>query len=156
MIPITRLSVGQAEAAAAFDVINSGWIAQGKRTEEFERLVAAYVGAKNAIAVNSATTGLHLALIGAGVVPGDEVICPSYTFIATANAIVNAGATPVFVDIDRQTYNIDTCIIDKTQKQTSEETTQIESTSVSILVESDTSSPTAEGNILKLNLVDTT
>src|SRR3954468_4068077 len=104
MIPITRLSVGEAEAEAAFSVIKSGWIAQGKRTEEFEALVAKYVGAKYGVAVNSAATGLHLALVAAGVKPGDEVICPSYTFIATANSIMFAGARPVFVDIDPRTY----------------------------------------------------
>jgi perosamine synthetase len=107
VIPITRLSVGQAEAAAAAEVIGSGWIAQGKRVEQFERLVAEYVGAKHAVAVSSATAGLHLGLIAAGVRPGDEVLCPSYSFIATANAIVYAGATPVFVDVDPRTYNID-------------------------------------------------
>lgn len=107
MIPITRLSVGQAEADAAAEVIRSGWLAQGKKVSEFEKLVAAYVGAKHAVAVNSATTGLHLALVAAGVKPGDEVICPSYSFIATANSIRYAGATPVFVDIERRTYNID-------------------------------------------------
>jgi dTDP-4-amino-4,6-dideoxygalactose transaminase len=112
MIPITRLSVGEAEAQAAFSVIKSGWIAQGKRAEEFEALVAKYVGAKHAVAVNSATTGLHLALVAAGVKPGDEVICPSYTFIATANSIMFAGATPVFVDIDPRTYNIDPGLIE--------------------------------------------
>jgi perosamine synthetase len=113
MIPISRLSVGQAEAAAAAEVISSGWIAQGKRVEEFERMVADYVGAKHAIAVSSATTGLHLGLIAAGVKPGDEVICPSFSFIATANSIVYAGAQPVFVDIDPQTYNIDTALIEE-------------------------------------------
>ena len=112
MIPITRLSVGQAEAAAAAEVISSGWIAQGKRVEEFEKLVAGYVGAKYAVAVSSATTGLHLGLIAAGVKPGDEVICPSYSFIATANSIVYAGAKPVFVDIDPKTYNIDAALIE--------------------------------------------
>jgi perosamine synthetase len=112
MIPISRLSIGAAEAAAAAAVIESGWVAQGKRTEEFERLVAQYVGARHAVAVSSATTGLHLALLAAGVKPGDEVICPSYSFIATANAIVMAQATPVFVDIDRRTYNIDPRLIE--------------------------------------------
>src|SRR3954470_21790505 len=106
MIPITRLSVGQAEADAAAEVIRSGWLAQGKRVERCESLVAAYVGAKHGVAVNSATTGLHLALIAAGVKPGDEVICPSYSFIATANSVVYAGAKPVFVDVDPRTYNI--------------------------------------------------
>lgn len=112
MIPITRLSVGQAEANAAAEVISSGWIAQGRRVEEFEKMVAEYVGAKHAIAVSSATTGLHLGLIAAGVRPGDEVICPSYSFIATANSIVYAGAKPVFVDIDPKTYNIDVSLIE--------------------------------------------
>lgn len=113
MIPITRLSVGEAEAAAAAEVIGSGWIAQGKRVEQFEQLVAQYVGARHAIAVSSATTGLHLGLLAAGVKPGDEVICPSYSFIATANSIVYAGAKPVFVDIDPLTYNIDTSKIEE-------------------------------------------
>lgn len=112
MIPISRLSVGEAEASAAFDVIRSGWIAQGKRTETFERMIAEYVGARQAIAISSATTGLHLALVAAGVKPGDEVICPSYSFIASANAIVHASATPVFVDIDPRTYNIDPTLIE--------------------------------------------
>jgi len=107
VIPITRLSIGQAEAAAAAEVIGSGWLAQGKRVEQFEQLVAQYVGAKHAVAVSSATTGLHIGLIAAGVKPGDEVVCPSYSFIATANSIVYAGAKPVFVDIDPWTYNID-------------------------------------------------
>jgi perosamine synthetase len=111
-IPISRLSVGADEAAAASEVIQSGWVAQGKRTEEFEKLVADYVGARHAIAVSSATTGIHLALVAAGVKAGDEVICPSYSFIATANAIAYANATPVFVDIDPQTYNINPALIE--------------------------------------------
>lgn len=113
MIPISRLSIGAEEAAAAARVIQSGWIAQGKVTDEFESLVAHYVGARHAIAVSSATTGLHLALIAAGVKPGDEVICPSYSFIATANAILMAQGTPVFADIDRRTYNIDPRAIER-------------------------------------------
>lgn len=112
MIPISRLSIGAAEAAAASEVIQSGWVAQGKRTQEFEQLVADYVGSRHAVAVSSATTGIHLALVAAGVKAGDEVICPSYSFIATANAIVYANATPVFVEIDRQTYNIDPSLIE--------------------------------------------
>jgi perosamine synthetase len=107
MIPITRLSLGDEEANAAAAVVRSGWLMNGPQTAEFERLVAEYVGAPHAIAVSSCTTALHLGLIGAGVQPGDEVICPSFSFIATANAIRYVGATPVFVDIDPQTYNID-------------------------------------------------
>jgi dTDP-4-amino-4,6-dideoxygalactose transaminase len=112
MIPISRLSIGAAEAAAASKVIQSGWVAQGKLSEEFERLVAKYVGSRHAVAISSATTGIHLALVVAGVKAGDEVICPSYSFIATANAIMYANATPVFVDIDRRTYNIDPSLIE--------------------------------------------
>lgn len=107
MIPLTRLSVGEAEAAAAADAVRSGWLSTGKRVQEFEAMVAEYVGARHAIAVSSCTAALHLSLIAAGVKPGDEVICPSFSFIATANAIRCAGASPVFVDIDPRTYNID-------------------------------------------------
>ncbi len=112
MIPITRLSVGEDEALAAADAVRSGWLMQGKRVEAFENLVAEYVGAPHAIAVSSATTALHLALIAAGVGQGDEVICPSFSFIASANSILHAGATPVFVDIDPRTYNIDPALIE--------------------------------------------
>jgi perosamine synthetase len=107
MIPITRPWLGEEEVAAAAEVIRSGWLTQGKRVEHFEQAVAGYVGARHAVAVSNCTTALHLALLAADVRPGDEVICPSFSFIATANAIVHAGAVPVFVDIDPQTYNID-------------------------------------------------
>jgi dTDP-4-amino-4,6-dideoxygalactose transaminase len=107
MIPITRLGVGDEEAAAAAEAVRSGWLTQGKRGQQFEAAVAQYVGARHAIATNSCTTALHLALIAAGVKAGDEVVCPSFSFIATANAILYAGATPVFVDIDPRTYNIE-------------------------------------------------
>jgi perosamine synthetase len=112
MIPITRLALGQEEADAAAAVVRSGWLMNGPRTEAFEKLVAERVGAEHAVAVSSCTTALHLALVAAGVGPGDEVICPSFSFIATANAIRYAGATPVFVDIDPATYNIDTNLIE--------------------------------------------
>ena len=84
----------------------------GPRTAEFEALVADYVGAAHAVAVSSCTTALHLALLAAGVGPGDEVVCPSFSFIATANAIRYAGATPVFVDIDPRTYNLDAGLVE--------------------------------------------
>jgi len=112
MIPITRLSIGEEEAQAAAEAVRSGWLSTGKRVERFESAVAQYVGAKHAIAANSCTTALHLALIASGVKPGDEVICPSFSFIATANAILYAGATPVFVDIDPMTYNISVDLIE--------------------------------------------
>jgi perosamine synthetase len=107
MIPITRPFLGEEEVAAAADVIRSGWLSQGERVGEFETAVAHYVGASHAVAVSNCTTALHLSLLAAGVGAGDEVICPSFSFIATANAIVHTGARPVFVDIDPQTYNVD-------------------------------------------------
>jgi perosamine synthetase len=105
-IPITRPCTGDEEAAAAAEVVRSGWLTEGKRVQEFEQALAAYTGARHAIVTSNCTTALHLALIAAGVGPGDEVIVPSFTFIASANAILHAGATPVFVDIDEQTYNV--------------------------------------------------
>jgi perosamine synthetase len=110
MIPITRPSVTAEEASAAAEAVLSGWLSQGPRVEQFERAIASYTGARHAVATSNCTTALHLALIAAGVGPGDEVICPSFSFIATANAIVHAGATPVFVDIDPCTYNIDAAL----------------------------------------------
>jgi perosamine synthetase len=107
MIPITRPCVGQEEAEAAGQAILSGWLSQGARVQEFEEAIASYVGAAHAVATSSATTSLHLALLAAGVGPGDEVICPSFSFVATANAVRHAGAEPVFVDIDPRTYNLD-------------------------------------------------
>jgi perosamine synthetase len=106
-IPITRPWVGDEEAAAAGEAIRSGWLSQGPRVQQFEAAIAQYVGARHGIATSNCTTALHLALLAAGIGPGDEVICPSFSFIATANAIAYTGATPVFVDIDRRTYNID-------------------------------------------------
>src|SRR3984893_2978975 len=106
-IPVARPSFGRDEEQAVLEVLRSGWVTQGPRVAAFERKFAEYVGAAHAVAVSSCTTALHLALLAAGVKPGDEVLCPSLSFIATANAIVHAGATPVFVDIDESTYNMD-------------------------------------------------
>jgi perosamine synthetase len=106
-IPVARPSFGLGEEMAVLEVLRSGWVTQGPRVAEFERKFAEYVGAPYAVAVSSCTTALHLALLVTGIKPGDEVLCPSLSFIATANAIVHAGATPVFVDIDKSTYNMD-------------------------------------------------
>lgn len=89
------------------DTLKSGWVAKGPKTMEFEKRFAAYVGAKHAIAMNSATAALHIALIAGGIKPGDEVITTSMTFAATVNTIVHMGAIPVFVDIDPETGCID-------------------------------------------------
>jgi perosamine synthetase len=111
-IPITKPVVGAEEVEAAGQAILSGWLSQGPRVQDFERRVATYVGAGEAVATSNCTTALHLALLAAGVRSGDEVICPSFSFIATANAILYAGATPVFVDIDPASYNIDPELIE--------------------------------------------
>lgn len=88
-------------------VLESGYLTQGPRAADFERLVAAVTGTKHAFAVSSATTGLHLSLAALGVSPGDEVVIPDFSFPATANAVIQQGAVPVFVDIDRSTFNMD-------------------------------------------------
>ncbi|MFC5643889.1 DegT/DnrJ/EryC1/StrS family aminotransferase [Kitasatospora cinereorecta] len=98
--------LGEEEAEAAAAAVRSGWVAQGPRVAEFEQAFAASVGAEHAVAVSSCTTALHLALIGAGVGPGDEVVVPSLSFIATANAVTYVGATPVFADVDAATGNL--------------------------------------------------
>jgi perosamine synthetase len=106
-IPITKPYFGEEEEQAVVLVLRSGWIIQGPKVAEFEHMVAEYVGTRHAIATSSCTTALHLALILHGVGVGDEVIVPSFTFIATANAVRYTGATPVFIDVDPRTYNID-------------------------------------------------
>jgi perosamine synthetase len=106
-IPLTRPVLGEPECAAAAEAMLSGWVTQGPMVERFERAVADYVGATEAVAASSGTAALHLALLVAGVKPGDEVIVPSLTFIATANAVRYCGAAPVFADVERETFNLD-------------------------------------------------
>jgi perosamine synthetase len=111
-IPISRPALGEAEADAAREVILSGWVTQGPRVAAFEEEFAAYVGAPYACAVSSCTSALHLALHALGVGPGDEVVTVSHSFIATANAVRYCGATPVFVDVDPQSYNMDPALLE--------------------------------------------
>ena len=112
MIPIARPSLDEREADAVRRVILSGWITQGPEVAAFEREFAECVGAPHACAVSSCTTALHLALLAAGVGSGDEVITVSHSYIATANSIRYCGATPVFVDINPDTFNIDPDLIE--------------------------------------------
>lgn len=107
MIPIAKPFLGREEARAAGRAVLSGWVSQGPEVATFEAEFAAYTGAGHACAVSNCTTALHLALLGVGVAPDDEVITVSHSFIAGANAIRQCGATPVFVDIEPDGYNID-------------------------------------------------
>src|SRR5580698_9119708 len=112
MIPFVDLKAQYAtikdEVALAIQgVLDSGQFTLGSEVFDFEKEFAAYCGAEDAVGVNSGTSALHLALLAAGVGPGDEVITVPFTFVATAAAIHYAGATPVYVDIDPNTFNLD-------------------------------------------------
>lgn len=105
-LPIAKPYLTADEAQGAYDVILTNWVTQGPKVQEFEEKFAAYVGSKYAVAVSNCTTALHLAMIVAGVKEGDEVICPSMSYIATANSVKYAGAKPVFAEVGPD-YNID-------------------------------------------------
>ncbi len=106
-VPLTQPVLGPEEEQAVIDVLRSGWLVQGARVAEFERRVAEYCGAAHAVATTSCTTALHLALETLALQPGDEVIMPSFTFVASANAIIHAGGIPRVVDVEADTWNID-------------------------------------------------
>jgi len=112
LIPVMRPLLGEEEAAAAADAIRSGWVAQGPRVAQFEAAFAARVGAAHGIAMSSCTTALHAGLHLLGVHPGDEVVVPSFSFIATANSVRYCGAEPVFADVDVQTGNLTAATIE--------------------------------------------
>ncbi|GIJ27057.1 aminotransferase DegT [Micromonospora qiuiae] len=111
-IPVMIPHLGAEEAQAAADAVRSGWVAQGPRVARFEQEFAAFVGAGHGVAVSSCTAALHLALVVLEVGPGDEVIVPSFSFIATANAVRYVGATPVFADVDLATGNLTVATVD--------------------------------------------
>jgi dTDP-4-amino-4,6-dideoxygalactose transaminase len=114
---VSRINVmvpflGEEEVAAVTEVLRSGWVAQGPKVAAFEAAFAEAMIAEHAVAASSCTTALHLALLVAGVGPGDEVVVPSFSFIATTNAVVYVGATPVFADIDPVTGNLTADLIE--------------------------------------------
>ncbi|MGD9028956.1 MAG: DegT/DnrJ/EryC1/StrS family aminotransferase [Anaerolineae bacterium] len=110
LLPFSQPDISQAEIDEVVATLRSGWITTGPRTKEFEQRFAAYVGARHAIAVNSCTGGLHVALAAAGIGVGDEVVVPTMTFCATANVVTHLGATPILVDVEPDTLNLDpTC-----------------------------------------------
>ncbi|HEV2277813.1 MAG TPA: DegT/DnrJ/EryC1/StrS family aminotransferase [Acidobacteriaceae bacterium] len=106
-IPLSAPDITDFEIEAVVSVLRSPRLSLGPKLEEFERSVAEYVGSAHAVGVSSGTAGLHLALIALGIGPGDEVIVPSFTFVAVANAVRYVGATPVFADIDGESLNLD-------------------------------------------------
>ncbi|MGK0271575.1 MAG: dTDP-4-amino-4,6-dideoxygalactose transaminase [Cocleimonas sp.] len=112
-LPFALPLIGEDEITEVVDTLKSGWLTTGKKTVAFEGQFAEYVNASNALAVNSATSGLHLALEAIGIGPGDAVITTPYTFTATAEVIRYLGADPILVDIDPQTFNIDPDLIRK-------------------------------------------
>jgi dTDP-4-amino-4,6-dideoxygalactose transaminase len=120
-VPLADIDFGTAEEEAVLQVIRSRWLSMGEVTKGFEQEFAAFIGAKHTLAVTNATAALHLACVGAGVGPGDEVIVPSLTFVATANAVRYTGATPVFADLESLDWlnvspaSIEACITDKTR-----------------------------------------
>ena len=121
-IPFFKATIGEEEIASVVETLRSGWLTSGPKVRQFESDFAQFVGAKHAVAINSATAGLHLALEALGVGPGDEVLVPTMTFAATAEVVIHLGAKPVLVDCDPGNLNI--CIEDM-QRQRTEKTRAI-------------------------------
>ncbi|MBV9228727.1 MAG: DegT/DnrJ/EryC1/StrS aminotransferase family protein, partial [Chloroflexi bacterium] len=111
MIAIARPLLGREEEEAVWRVLASGHLAQGEQVAAFEQRFAEMCGVREAVAVSSGTAALHLALLAHDIGPGDEVITTAFSFAATANAILLVGATPVFVDIEPETYTLDPALV---------------------------------------------
>ncbi len=111
-LPFSRPSIGEEEIQAVNEVLRSGWITTGPKNHELEQRFADSIGCRHAVALSSATGGMHLALLALGIGPGDEVITPSQTWVSTVNMISLLGATPVFVDVDRDTLMTDAARIE--------------------------------------------
>ena len=120
-IPITKPWMDEREEEAVLSVLRSGWLVQGPNVAEFENRFKTFAGVRHAVAVTSCTSALHLALLAAGIGPGDRVLVPSFTFLATANAVEYTGAEPVFVDVDPRTFNMDPREIVRTISEKSKE-----------------------------------
>ncbi|MFH1400762.1 MAG: DegT/DnrJ/EryC1/StrS family aminotransferase [Nanoarchaeota archaeon] len=111
-VPQSRPHIDDDDIDGVIKVLRSGNLSLGPKQTEFEKAIAAYVGTKHAVAVSSGTTGLHLCLVAAGIGPGDEVITSPFSFVASANSILYCGATPVFVDIEEDTLNMDPALVE--------------------------------------------
>jgi perosamine synthetase len=112
MIPISKPYIGEEEKRAVLEVLDSGMLVQGPRVAQLEERFAHLCGTKYAIATSNGTTALHVALLAHGISMGDEVITSPFTFVASANSIIHAGGTPIFVDIDPETFNINPDLIE--------------------------------------------
>ena len=106
-IPVTRPFLGDAELAAVAQPLRDGWLVQGPRVAEFEAKFAAFCAAEHAVATTSCTTALHVAVVGLGAGPGDEVVVPAFTWVSTAAVVEYVGATPVFCDVALDSFNLD-------------------------------------------------
>ncbi len=112
-LPLAKATISDEERKAVEEVLNSGWLTTGAKVKEFEENMQQYLGVKKAIGLTSCTGGLHIALAALGIGPGDEVIVPAYTFVATAHVVEWLGARPVLVDVEKDTFNIDPIAIEK-------------------------------------------
>ena len=112
-IPLMSPNITEDDIAAAVEVLRSGSLVQGRNVEALEKAIGEYIGTKHVIAASSGTATLHMALVALGIGPGDEVIVPAFSYVATANVVEIVGAKPVFVDIDLSTFNIDVARIEQ-------------------------------------------